>query len=155
MAWDSTKSAPSAQQPEPSTQCPIPGGYRRAVTRHHPIHHPDLLRTARRNQTPSRAILHAIRRTNTDFQRQTATAVWKERRRLDIRTAREEVSPAAIDTFVQHLIASQAVVVGLMRDRTLVDNLQETRPLALRFGLNGRIEKLELLLLAKHSACRA
>src|SRR5262245_24564586 len=24
MAWDSTKSAPSAQQPEPSTQCPIP-----------------------------------------------------------------------------------------------------------------------------------
>src|ERR1700746_651096 len=26
MAWDSTKSATSAQQPEPSTQCPIPGG---------------------------------------------------------------------------------------------------------------------------------
>ena len=26
MAWDSTKSAPRAQQPEPSTQCPIPGG---------------------------------------------------------------------------------------------------------------------------------
>ena len=36
MAWDSTKSAPSAQQ------------------RHDRIHHPDLLRTARRNQTPSR-----------------------------------------------------------------------------------------------------
>src|SRR5262245_30345809 len=60
MAWDSTKSAPSAQQPEPSTQCPIPGGYRRAETRHHRIHHPDLLRTARRNQTPSRAILQAV-----------------------------------------------------------------------------------------------
>src|SRR5262249_14358283 len=40
MAWDSTKSAPSAQQPEPSTQCPIPGGYRRAETRHHRIDHP-------------------------------------------------------------------------------------------------------------------
>ncbi|MFB1482972.1 hypothetical protein [Corallococcus sp. RDP092CA] len=89
-----------------------------------------------------------------DFQQQTATAVWKERRRLDIRTAREEVSPAAIDTFVQNLINSQATVVGLMRDRTLVDNLQETRPLAFRFRLNGRIEKLELLLLAKHSAWR-
>ena len=115
MAWDSTKSAPSAQQPEPSTQCP--SGYRRAETRHHridhparpredaqqpdmiaaiplrhcalrattgyvrrnppsllrtarrnstpSIHHPDLLRTARRNQAPSRAILHAIRRTDT------------------------------------------------------------------------------------------
>src|SRR4030095_15465282 len=37
MAWDSTKSAPSAQQPEPSTQCPVPGGYRRAETRHHRI----------------------------------------------------------------------------------------------------------------------
>src|SRR5580693_3012249 len=35
MAWDSTKSASSAQQPEPSTQCPIPGGYRRAETRPH------------------------------------------------------------------------------------------------------------------------
>src|SRR5215510_4473055 len=35
MAWDSTKSAPSAQQPEPSTKCPIPGGYRRAETRPH------------------------------------------------------------------------------------------------------------------------
>jgi hypothetical protein len=35
MAWDSKKSAPSAQQPEPSTQWP-----------------------ARRNQAPSRAILH-------------------------------------------------------------------------------------------------
>src|SRR5215468_5624064 len=45
MAWDSTKSAPSAQQPELSTQCPIPGGYRRAETRHQRIHHPDLLRT--------------------------------------------------------------------------------------------------------------
>ncbi len=89
-----------------------------------------------------------------NFQKQTATAVWKERRRLDIRTAREEVSPAAIDTFIQHLIDSQASVVGLMRDRTLVDNLQECRPLAFRFGLNGRIEKLELLLLAKHSAWR-
>src|SRR5215813_15004336 len=88
MAWDSTKSAPSAQQPEPSTQCPIPGGYRRAETRHHRIDHParlredaqqpdmiaaiplrhsalrattgclrrdppSLLRTARRNSTPS------------------------------------------------------------------------------------------------------
>ncbi|NVJ27332.1 hypothetical protein HUW62_39565 [Myxococcus sp. AM011] len=89
-----------------------------------------------------------------DFQKQTATAVWKERRRLDIRTAREEVSPAAIEAFVQHLIDSQAAVVGLMRDRTLVDNLQETHPLAFRFGLNGRIEKLEFLLLAKHSAWR-
>src|SRR5262245_3765342 len=117
MAWDSTKSAPSAQQPEPSTQCPIPGGYRRAETRHHRIasrpaargraatrhdrrdppsplrtarnnrmpptqsplataHRAQKLdtiesitriwlRTARRNQTPSRAILHAIRRTDT------------------------------------------------------------------------------------------
>src|SRR5215813_14838229 len=63
MAWDPTKSAPSVQQPEPSTQCPISGGYRRAGTRHHRIHYPDLLRTARRKQTPSRAILHAIRRT--------------------------------------------------------------------------------------------
>jgi hypothetical protein len=44
MAWDSTKSAPSAQQPEPSTQCPIPGGYRRAETRHHRIDHPARLR---------------------------------------------------------------------------------------------------------------
>src|SRR5262249_16994125 len=51
MAWDSTKSAPSGQQPEPSTQCRIPGGYRRAETRHHRIHHRDLVRTARRNQT--------------------------------------------------------------------------------------------------------
>ena len=39
MAWDFTEGAPSAQ-------CPIPGGYRRAETRHHRIHHPDLLRTA-------------------------------------------------------------------------------------------------------------
>src|SRR5215813_9193933 len=44
MAWDSTKSAPSAQQPDPSTQCPIPGGYRRAETRHHRIDHPARLR---------------------------------------------------------------------------------------------------------------
>src|SRR5262245_51652291 len=65
MAWDSTESAPSVQQPEPSTQCPIPGGHRRAETRHHRIHHPNLLRTARRNQTPSRAILHRVRRTDT------------------------------------------------------------------------------------------
>jgi hypothetical protein len=69
MAWDSTKSAPSAQQPEPSTQCPIPGGYRRAETRHHRIasrpaargraatRHdrrdpPSPLRTARNNRMP-------------------------------------------------------------------------------------------------------
>src|SRR5262249_27891302 len=44
MAWDSTKSAPSAQQPDPSTQCPIPGGYRRAETRQHRIDHPARLR---------------------------------------------------------------------------------------------------------------
>jgi hypothetical protein len=44
MAWDYTKSAPSAQQPEPLTQCPIPGGYRRAETRHHRIDHPARLR---------------------------------------------------------------------------------------------------------------
>src|SRR6516165_3275370 len=44
MAWDSTKSAPSAQQPEPSTQGPISGGYRRAETRHHRIDHPAQLR---------------------------------------------------------------------------------------------------------------
>src|SRR5215813_13564666 len=69
MAWDSTKSAPSAQQPEPSTQCPIPGGDRRAETRHHRIasrpaargraatRHdrrdpPSPLRTARNNRMP-------------------------------------------------------------------------------------------------------
>ncbi|AEI65372.1 hypothetical protein [Corallococcus macrosporus] len=87
-----------------------------------------------------------------NLQEQIATAVWKECRRLDIRTAREEVSPAAINAFVQHLINSQATVVGFMRGRTLVDNLQDTHPLAFRFRFNGRIEKLEFLLLAKHSA---
>ncbi len=30
MAWDSTKSAPRARQPEPSTPCPVRGGYRRS-----------------------------------------------------------------------------------------------------------------------------
>jgi hypothetical protein len=49
MACDSTKSAPSAPAAEPSAQCPIPGGYRRAE--------PD----------PSRAIPHAIRRTDTSI----------------------------------------------------------------------------------------
>src|SRR5262245_61753814 len=56
MAWDSTKSAPSAQQPEPSTQCRIPGGYRRAETRHHRIDHPARLREDAQQQDMIAAI---------------------------------------------------------------------------------------------------
>ncbi|ABF88419.1 hypothetical protein MXAN_6141 [Myxococcus xanthus DK 1622] len=39
--------------------------------------------------------------------RQTATAIWKEHRRLDIQRDREDKSLAAIDVFVQHLIDSR------------------------------------------------
>jgi hypothetical protein len=56
-----------AQQPDASDAIPPRYCALRAETRHHRIHHPDLPRTARRNQAPSRAILHAIRRTDTSL----------------------------------------------------------------------------------------
>jgi len=72
-------------------------------------------------------------------------------RRDDLRGARRAVSAEAIEAWFQQRVAEKTPLALVLADRTVLDVLVGTHPLALLLERTGRVEKLHLILLARGS----
>jgi hypothetical protein len=70
-------------------------------------------------------------------------------RRDDLRSARRAVAPEAIDGWLEERVAEKAVLAVVLADRTVLDALTGTHPLALLLERTGRVEKLHVILIAR------
>jgi len=70
-------------------------------------------------------------------------------RRDDLRSARRAVAPEAIDGWVQSRVAEKTALAVVLADRTVLDVLGGTHPLALLLERTGRVDKLHVILLAR------
>jgi hypothetical protein len=70
-------------------------------------------------------------------------------RRTDLRDARHSVSAETIDRWLVRRIEEKAPLALVLADRTVLDVLTAIQPLALLLERGGRLEKLQLVLLAR------
>jgi hypothetical protein len=70
-------------------------------------------------------------------------------RRDGLRDARRAVSAEAIDGWFARRVEEKAALAVVLADRTVLDTLAAVHPLALALERNGRVEKLQVVLLAR------
>src|SRR5271165_6220103 len=70
-------------------------------------------------------------------------------RRVDLREARRGVSAELIDRWLLQRIQDKAPLAAVLADRTVLDILTGVQPLALVLERSGRVEKLQVVLLAR------
>jgi hypothetical protein len=75
----------------------------------------------------------------------------RTQKKAAVKEARGSVSGEAVDAFLQGLIAEKAEVSVVLGDRTLVDVLVGTEPIAFKLERSGRLEKLQVVLLARRA----
>ena len=77
----------------------------------------------------------------------------KERtqRKAAIKQARGEVDNAAVADFLAGLVTAKTEVAVVLGERTLLDTLLAEEPIAFSFERTGRLEKLQVVLLARRS----
>jgi hypothetical protein len=69
-------------------------------------------------------------------------------RRTDLRDARRHVSAEAIEGWLTQRIQDKAPLAVVLADRTVLDVITAVQPLALLLERGGRVEKLQVVLLA-------
>ena len=72
----------------------------------------------------------------------------RSQRRTAVKQARTEVDNAAIDAFIQGFVDSKTELALVLGERTVVDTLTAAEPIAFRLERTGRLEKLQVVLLA-------
>ncbi len=77
----------------------------------------------------------------------------KERtqRKAAIKQARGEVDNAAVADFLASLVTAKTEVAVVLAERTVLDTLLTEEPIAFSFERTGRLEKLQVVLLARRS----
>jgi hypothetical protein len=77
----------------------------------------------------------------------------KERtqRKAAIKQARGEVDNAAIAEFLSTLVAGKTEMAVVLAERTVLDTLTAEEPIAFTFERTGRLEKLQVVLLARRT----
>jgi hypothetical protein len=69
-------------------------------------------------------------------------------RRADLRDARKRISAEAIDGWLARRVEEKAALAVVLADRTVLDVVSTVQPLALLLERAGRVEKLQVVLLA-------
>ena len=82
-----------------------------------------------------------------DFKARRARA----QRKTAVREARTSVTPEAVDAFLQGLKADAAELSIVLGERTLLDTLKDIQPVAFVLEKVPRLEKLQVVLLARRS----
>lgn len=72
----------------------------------------------------------------------------KSQKKTQVRQARSSVPGDAIEAFVRRLIEEEAQLSVVLGERTLTDVLRSVEPVAFNFERNGRIEKLQVILIS-------
>lgn len=77
----------------------------------------------------------------------------KERtqRKAAIKQARGEVENAAVAEFLSNLVTAKQELAVVLGERTVLDTLAAEEPIAFMFERTGRLEKLQVVLLARRS----
>lgn len=77
----------------------------------------------------------------------------KERtqRKVAIKQARAEVTNEAVATFLSTLVETKAELSVVLGERTILDTLQAEEPIAFTLARTGRLEKLQVVLVARRS----
>lgn len=75
----------------------------------------------------------------------------RTQKKAAVKEARGAVSGEAVDAFLQALIAEKVEVSVVLGDRTVVDVLTGTEPIAFKLERTGRLEKLQVVVLARRS----
>ena len=73
----------------------------------------------------------------------------RTQKKAAVKEARGSVPGNAVDTYLAALIAEKVEVAVVLGDRTLVDVLAQSEPIAFKLERSGRLEKLQVVLLAR------
>ena len=75
----------------------------------------------------------------------------RTQRKAAIKQARGSVENEAVDAFMQQRMEEKAELALVLGERTLLDLVTAVEPIALRLERSGRLEKLQLVLLARRA----
>jgi len=75
----------------------------------------------------------------------------RTQRKTAVKEARSSVPGEAVDAYLAALIAEKAEVAVVLGDRTLVDVLAQSEPIAFMLERSGRLEKLQVVVLARRA----
>lgn len=75
----------------------------------------------------------------------------RTQKKAAVKEARGSVAGDAVDKYLSALIAEKAEVAVVLGDRTLVDVLVQSEPIAFKLERSGRLEKLQVVLMARRA----
>lgn len=75
----------------------------------------------------------------------------KTQKKQAVKEARTSVNAEAIDSFIQSLIDQKTELTFVLGERTLLDVMTAVEPIAFRLERSGRMEKLQVVMLARRS----
>jgi hypothetical protein len=75
----------------------------------------------------------------------------RTQKKAAVKEARGSVPGSEVDAYLAALIAEKAEVAVVLGDRTLVDVLVQSEPIAFKLERSGRLEKLQVVLLARRT----
>jgi len=75
----------------------------------------------------------------------------RTQKKAAVKEARGSVPGSAVDAYLAALIAEKAEVSVVLGDRTVVDVLVQSEPIAFKLERSGRLEKLQVVLLARRA----
>ena len=71
------------------------------------------------------------------------------KKKEEVKVARTAVNGEAIDAFIGGFIASKEELAFVLAERTLLDSIVEAQPVSFRLDKSGRLEKLQVVTLAR------
>ena len=75
----------------------------------------------------------------------------RTQKKAAVKEARGSVPGNAVDAYLSALIAEKTEVAVVLGDRTLVDVLVQSEPIAFKLERSGRLEKLQVVLMARRA----
>ncbi|HYV48822.1 MAG TPA: hypothetical protein VFA20_28380, partial [Myxococcaceae bacterium] len=75
----------------------------------------------------------------------------RTQKKAAVKEARGSVPGEAVDKYLNALISEKTEVAVVLGDRTLVDVLVQSEPIAFKLERSGRLEKLQVVLMARRS----
>lgn len=75
----------------------------------------------------------------------------RTQKKAAVKEARGAVAGAVVDAYLAALIAEKVEVAVVLGDRTVVDVLVQTEPIAFKLERSGRLEKLQVVLMARRA----
>jgi hypothetical protein len=79
----------------------------------------------------------------------------RTQKKAAVKEARTSVPGEAINQFIDALVADKTEIAAVLAERTLLDVMTSVEPVAFNFEKHGRVEKLQVVVLARRSEWEA